>query len=130
MNFSWNTDTKPPVDQMVMVAIAQPEQLTAPGNEPTPVWVGFWDGKTWRSEQADEIKVTGWMNFPIPPFVVGTETVGTPGSFTGPQFRVGPLLVAGVGKFHTVCCGEQILAIRKDREEAQKLAQQLMEVAK
>jgi hypothetical protein len=112
--FSWQTETKPPLNQIVLVAIAQPEELTGPGDEPTPVWVGYWDGTVWNSDQADEIQVIAWMDLPLPPR-----------PFQDGEFHVESFRVPDVGTFYSVKCGEQILAIRADREKAQQLAQAL-----
>jgi len=130
VTFSWQLEGLPPKDQLVLIAVRQPEELTGPECEPTPVWVGYWDGATWRSEQAEEVKVIAWMDFPIPPFVTHTSIVGGPKDETGPEFHVEPVRVKDIGTFYGVKCGSQLLAVRANKITAQALMQKLKEVAK
>jgi hypothetical protein len=70
---SWESEKLPQKDLIVLVALADPTDLTGPENEITPVWLGYWNGEEWLSVEGDSIQVTHWMLLPESPNQEGAK---------------------------------------------------------
>jgi hypothetical protein len=56
----WKSVTAEMPDSDITVLVHHPDN-------DEPVWIGFHDGKNWRSVEAGRIRVSHWRDMPAPP---------------------------------------------------------------